>query len=81
MLILTNRQVELLVKYTNPYSEFEKQLKEASNSPDKPHHKLTIDEHFTNLLLGDLVYYSKPIEDDYLLEEIDDLYSVLESSI
>ena len=80
MVLLTNRQIDLLLKYSAPFIDLSKQLEEASKK-DELHHKILIDEYFTNLILADLVHYSKNIDDDDLLEEINDLYHVLESGL
>ena len=80
MLILTNRHLELIIQYTNPIDSFNEQLEIANELPSKKGHEFKVDNYCIDMLLADLVHYSKKIDDEYLLEEIDDLYSVLERS-
>jgi hypothetical protein len=81
MIPLTTRQIELLKKYSAPFEGVKRQLDKVSENPTADVHKIKIDEYYGNLLLADLVHYSKTIDDDILLEEIDDLYSVIEYGI
>ena len=81
MVSLTTRQIELLRKYSAPFEDVKRQLDKASENPRVKAHKIKIDQYYGNLLLADLVHYSKTIDDDILLEEIDDLYSVIEYEI
>jgi hypothetical protein len=76
---LTQRQVELLLKYTDPFDDEENQLKKFNGKSG--YHILESDDFYAPRLAGDIVYSAKKIDDDFLLEELIELADIIESSI
>jgi hypothetical protein len=75
---LSNREVELLLRYGYPFEEVKEQL-EAFKGRKGPHH-LKIGAFYPSMMIADLVRSAKAIRSDAVLEEIDSLCSVLESA-
>ena len=76
---LTSRQVEILLVYSHPFDEEEEQLKSFAGKPGN--HRLKSDEFYLPRLIGDLVYSAKTIHDETLLEEFDEICTIIESTI
>ena len=75
---LTQREVNLLLRYGYPFEEIEAQLQECKDR--KGTHTLKISDFDLSHLIGDLVYSAKKINDEDLLEELDAVCSVLENA-
>jgi hypothetical protein len=76
---LTTREVSLLLKYGYPFADEERKLR-ASRAVDGIH-RVHLGSYWIELMLGDLVRSAKEIRSHRLLDELDELYSVLESSL
>jgi hypothetical protein len=76
---LTTREVSLLVKYGYPFSAEERKLC-ASKAVDGIH-QVRMGAYWIEMMLADLVRSAKEIRSHRLLDELDELYSVLESSL
>src|SRR5882672_7246027 len=72
---LTTREVSLLLKYGYPFSAEERKLR-SSEAVDGIH-RVRMGSYWIELMLGDLVRSAKEIRSHRLLDEIDELYSVL----
>ena len=77
---LTSRQVDLMLEYTCPFEEEEKQLKAMQKDPGHPHVLESCDFNGP-MLIGDIVHYAKEIDDEYLLEELDEIAEIIEMAI
>lgn len=75
---LTQREVNLLLRYGYPFEEIQAQLNACKNRQGT--HTLKISDFDLSHLIGDLVYSAKKINDDDLLEELDAVCSVLENA-
>ena len=73
---LTQREIKLLIKYGYPFDEVSQQLEKVASI--KGTHIIEMDEDEANGLIADLVYSAKSINSPRLLEEIDEICSVLE---
>ena len=76
---LTTREVSLLLKYGYPFSAEERKLR-SSEAVDGIH-RVRMGSYWIELMLGDLVRSAKEIRSHRLLDEIDELYLVLEHSL
>lgn len=76
---LTTREVSLLLKYGYPFRDEEQKLR-ASKAVGGIH-RVRLGEYWIELMLGDLVRSAKETSSHRLLDELDELYSVLESSL
>ena len=76
---LTTREVSLLLKYGYPFSAEERKLR-SSEAVDGIH-RVRMGSYWIELMLGDLVRSAKEIRSHRLLDELDELYSVLEHSL
>jgi hypothetical protein len=76
---LTSREVSLLLKYGYPFRDEEQKLR-ASKAVGGIH-RVRLGAYWIELMLGDLVRSAKEISSRRLLDELDELYSVLESSL
>jgi hypothetical protein len=76
--LLSQREVKLLLRYTAPFDEVEDQLKSFESVPGS--HILRIDTMDISMLIGDLVNSAKSIRSDRVLEEFDALCDVLEAA-
>lgn len=77
---LTSRQVDLMLKYTCPFEKEEKQLKAIQKDPGNLH-VLESCDFYAPRLIGDIVHYAKEIDDEYLLEELDEIADIIEMAI
>ena len=77
---LTSRQVNLLIKYGYAFEDEEKQLKAFSKKIDE-WHVLVSDDFYAPKLIGDLVYSAKRLTDESVLDELDELCDVIDTSI
>lgn len=73
---LSERQRRLLADHTYPFPELEEQLTKLSSTNQAA--TVTIEPFYLDRLLADIVYSSKRLADDRLVEELDDLYTRLE---
>lgn len=76
---LTSREVSLLLKYGYPFRDEEEKLR-ASKAVGGIH-RVRLGVYWIELMLGDLVRSAKEIRSRRLLDELDELYSVLEYSL
>jgi hypothetical protein len=76
---LSSREVSLLLKYGYPFRDEEQKLR-ASKAVGGMH-RVRLGSYWIELMLGDLVRSAKEISSRRLLDELDELYSVLESSL
>jgi hypothetical protein len=76
---LTTREVGLLLEYGYPFPDEEQKLR-ASKAVEGIH-RVRLGSYWIELMLGDLVRSAKEIRSRRLLDELDELYSVLESSL
>jgi hypothetical protein len=76
-LYLSERDRQLIAKYTWPFEEFQEQLNRLEGQPGMA--KATIDPFYLDRLLADIVVSAKKITDESLLDELDALYSELEA--
>ena len=74
---LSARERQLLSEYGYPFEEFAAQLTNAESA--KGRSTLSIDPFYFDSLRADLVRSAKELDDEDLLEEIDILYSDIES--
>jgi len=75
---LTQRELNLLLKYTYPFPEQAEVLR--TSQAKNGFHRVQIDRYWISMLIGDLVYSAKKIRSQRLLEELDVLCSVLEAA-
>ncbi len=76
---LTTREVSLLLKCGYPFRDEEQKLR-ASKAVGGIH-RVRLGAYWIELLLGDLVRSAKEIRGHRLLDELDELYAVLEYSL
>jgi hypothetical protein len=76
---LTTREVGLLLEYGYPFRDEEHKLR-ASKAVGGIH-RVRLGAYWIELMLGDLVRSAKEISSRRLLDELDELYSVLECSL
>jgi hypothetical protein len=76
---LTTREVSLLLEYGYPFSAEERKLR-ASKVVDGIH-RVRMGSYWIEMMLADLVRSAKEIRSRRLLDELDELYSVLEFSL
>lgn len=76
---LTSREVSLLLKYGYPFRDEEQKLR-ASKAVDGIH-RVRLGAYWIELMLGDLARSEREIRSHRLLDELDELYSVLESAL
>ncbi len=76
---LTSREVSLLLKYGYPFPDEEQKLR-ASKAVDGIH-RVRLGAYWIELMLGDLARSEREIRSQRLLEELDELYSVLEFAL
>jgi hypothetical protein len=74
---LSARERELVFKYGYPFQELKEQLAKYEYTTGSA--TVTIDSFFLDCLLADLVRSAKQLTDARLLDEIDALYTRLES--
>ena len=75
---LTTREVALLLKYGYPFPDEEQKLR-ASKAVGGIH-EVRLGAYWIELMLGDLARSEREIRSHRLLDELDELYSVLESA-
>lgn len=76
---LTQREVQLLLRYAYPFEEAEEQLNACKDV--KGSHTLKLEIFDLEHLIGDFVYSAKNINDNQLLKELDALCDVLENAL
>jgi len=76
---LTSREVSLLLKYGYPFPDEEQKLR-ASKAVEGIH-RVRLGAYWIELMLGDLARSEREIRSHRLLDELDELYSVLESAL
>ena len=76
---LTSREVSLLLKYGCPFRDEEQKLR--SSKAVEGIHRVRLGAYWIELMLGDLARSERAIRSHRLLDELDELYSVLESSL
>lgn len=76
---LTTREVSLLLKYGYPFFAEERKLR-ASEAVDGIH-RVRLGAYWIEMMLADLIRSAKEIRSRRLLDELDELYSVLELSL
>jgi hypothetical protein len=76
---LTTREVSLLLKYGYPFFGEEQKLR-ASKAVDGMH-RVRLGSYWIEMMLADLVRSAKEIRSRRLLDELDELYSVLDLSL
>ena len=76
---LTTREVSLLLEYGYPFRDEEQKLR-ASKAVEGTH-RVRLDTYWIELMLGDLARSERQIRSRRLLDELDELYSVLESAL
>ena len=76
---LTTREVSLLLEYGYPFPDAEQKLR-ASKAVGGIH-RVHLGGYWIELMLADLVRSAKEIRSRRLLDELDELYSVLELSL
>ena len=76
---LTSREVSLLLKYGYPFRDEEQKLR-ASKAVEGIH-RVRLGTYWIELMLGDLARSEREIRSHRLLDELDELYSVLESAL
>ena len=76
---LTSREVSLLLKYGYPFRGEEQKLR-ASKAIEGVH-RVRLGAYWIELMLADLARSEREIRSRRLLEELDELYSVLESAL
>jgi hypothetical protein len=74
---LSERDRQLIAKYTWPFEDFQEQLNRLEGKSGRV--KATIDPFYLDRLLADIVVSAKEITDESLLDELDALYSELEA--
>jgi hypothetical protein len=75
---LSQREVQLLLRYGYPFEDAKAQL-EAFKCRKGPN-RLKIDSYYLSMMIADLVRSAKTIRSDATLEEIDALCCTLESA-
>jgi len=75
---LTQREVNLLLKYGYPFEDIEARLNACKNR--KGTHAIKISQFDIEHLIGDLVYSAKKLTNNTVLEELDAVCSVLENA-
>lgn len=76
---LTTQEVSLLLEYGYPFAAEERKLR-SSRAVDGIH-RVRMGSYWIELMLGDLVRSAKEIRSHRLLDELDELHSVLEHSL
>jgi hypothetical protein len=76
---LTSREMSLLLEYGYPFPDEEQALR--ASKPVGGIHRVRLGAYWIELMLGDLVRSAKEIRSRRLLDELDELYSVLERSL
>ena len=76
---LTTREVSLLLEYGYPFGDEEQKLR-ASKAVEGIH-RVRLGAYWIELMLGDLARSEREIRSRRLLDELDELYSVLESAL
>lgn len=76
---LTTRERDLLLRYGYPFPDAEQALRQSE--PVDGFHRVRIGTFWIERMLGDLARSEKEIRSRRLLEELDELYSVLESAL
>ena len=76
---LTTREVSLLLEYGYPFRDEEQKLR-ASKAIGGIH-RVRLGAYWIELMLGDLARSEREIRSRRLLDELDELYSVLESAL
>ena len=76
---LTSREVSLLLKYGYPFPDEEQKLR--SSKAVEGIHRVRLGAYWIELMLGDLARSEREIRSRRLLDELDELYSVLESAL
>lgn len=76
---LTTREVHLLLEYGYPFPDEE--LKLRSSKAVGGIHRVRLGAYWIELMLGDLARSEREVRSRRLLDELDELYSVLESSL
>jgi hypothetical protein len=73
---LSQREVELLLRYGYPFEEQRVQLEGFANRPGP--HRLKVGAYHLSMMIADLIRSAKRIHSDASLEELDALCCVLE---
>lgn len=76
---LTSREVSLLLKYGYPFRDVEQKLR--SSKAVEGIHRVRLGAYWIELMLGDLARSEREIRSRRLLDELDELYAVLESAL
>ena len=76
---LTSREVSLLLKYGYPFRDEEQKLR--ASKAFEGIHRVRLGAYWIELMLGDLARSEREIRSGRLLDELDELYSVLESAL
>jgi len=76
---LTTREVSLLLEYGYPFPDEEQKLR--ASKAVKGIHRVRLGAYWIELMLGDLARSEREIRSRRLLDELDELYSVLESAL
>ena len=76
---LTSREVSLLLKYGYPFRDEEQKLR--TSRAVEGIHRVRLGACWIELMLGDLARSEREIRSHRLLDELDELYSVLESAL
>ena len=76
---LTTREISLLLEYGYPFPDVEQKLRASKAVAGI--HRVRLGTYWIELMLGDLVRSAKEIRSRRLLDELDELYSVLEYSL
>ena len=76
---LTTREVHLLLEYGYPFPDEE--LKLRSSKAVGGIHRVRLGAYWIELMLGDLARSEREIRSHRLLDELDELHSVLESAL
>ena len=77
---LTSRQVDLLLEYSYPFDNEEEQLKNLQKERGE-FHTLKSDDFYAPILIGDICHCAKKVDDEYLLEELDEIADIIEMAI
>ena len=78
LLELTQRELQLLLKYAFPFPEQAEVLR--TSQAKNGFHLVQMGNYWISLLIGDLVYSAQKIRSQRLLEELDALCCVLETA-
>ena len=76
---LSKRQVFLLLEYSYPFEAERNQLEQFHGNREP--HKFMCDTFYLPKLVSDLVYSAKQIYDGGILDELDELSSIMELAI